>query len=88
MHVFVIHVACSDLLAALVNLGQNLLLPLLDFVTGKKATGKNGALSRHANSVAHKEAEVAWHQYQRNLQHCTSISDRINSARSVTITQN
>ena len=58
------------------------------FCNWKKATGKNGVLSRHANSATHKQAEVAWHQYQKNLQHGTSISDRINSARSVTITQN
>jgi len=26
----------------------------------KKATGKDGTLNKHANSVAHKNGEVAW----------------------------
>ena len=38
--------------------------------------------------MSHKQAEVAWDQYKYNTEHGTSISDCINSARSVTIAQN
>ena len=58
------------------------------FRNWKKATGKDGVLNRHASSVAHKQAEIAWHQYKCNSEQGTSISDRLSSARSVTITQN
>ena len=55
------------------------------FRNWKKATGKDGVLNRHANSVSHKQA---WHQYKCNSEQGTSIPDRMNSARSVTIAQN
>ena len=58
------------------------------FWNWKKATGKDGVLNRHASSVAHRQAEVAWHQYKCNSEQGTSITDRMNSARSVTIAQN
>ena len=58
------------------------------FCNWKKANGKDGVLNCHANTVSHQQAEVAWHQYKYNTVHGTSISDRINSARSVTIAQN
>ena len=58
------------------------------FRNWKKATSKDGVLNRHVNSVAHKQAEIAWHRYKCNLEQGSSISDWLNSARSVTITQN
>ena len=66
MHVFVIH---ATYLPVLVYLRR----PETSFtVTGfrnwKKATGKNGVLSRHVNSISHKSSEVAWQQYKLNLQ--------------------
>ena len=58
------------------------------FRNWKKATGKDGVLNCHASNVAHKQAEIAWHQYKCNSEQGSSISDWLNSARSVTITQN
>ena len=48
------------------------------FRNWKKATGKDGVLNRHASSVAHRQAEVAWHQYKCNSEQGTSITDRMN----------
>ena len=45
------------------------------FRNWKKATGKDGVLNRQANSVSHKQAEVAWHQYKCNSEQGTSIPD-------------
>ena len=42
----------------------------------------------HANSVSHKQGEVAWHQYKCNSEQGTSIPDCMNSARCITIKQN
>ena len=58
------------------------------FRNWKKATGKNGTLCRHENSIAHKNAEVAWDQYKQNLKKGTSISEQHDSQRATTIMQN
>ena len=61
---------------------------VIGFRNWKKATGKNGVLSRHANSISHKSSEVAWQQYKLNLQQGTSIQEWSNSNRSTKIKQN
>jgi len=58
------------------------------FRNWKKATGKDGTLNKHANSIAHKNAEVAWHQYRENMKQGTTIPEWYNSNRTTTIMQN
>jgi len=58
------------------------------FRNWKKATGKDGTLNKHANSTAHKNAEVAWHQYRENMKQGTTTPERYNSNRTTTIMQN
>ena len=47
-------------------------LTISGFCNWKKGTGKNGVLSCHANSVSHKQAEIAW-QWQWHVAPCSLL---------------
>jgi len=68
-----------------VSLGQKLHILQVGLETG---TGKDGTLNKYANSIAHKNAEVTWHQYRENMKQGTTIPERYNSNRTATIMQN
>ena len=58
------------------------------FRVWKHATGKTGALFRHSNCYSHKQGELGWSQHKLNSKKGTTKAERLESARSVTISQN
>ena len=59
------------------------------FRNWKNACGKTGGLSRHSNSLSHKQAEIAWGQYKIHSKRGTTIDRQMgNDTRSISISQN
>ena len=51
------------------------------FKDSKHATGKNGILVGHNNCISHKQAIVAWRQFQHHSKQGTSISEQLGNTR-------
>ena len=51
------------------------------FSNWKKATGKDGALLKHQRSVSHRNAIVAFREYQLTKKHDSSIANQLNRQR-------
>ena len=54
---------------------------MIGFKDWKHATGKNGILNGHNNCISHKQAVIAWKQFQLNSKRGTSISEQLDNTR-------
>ena len=61
---------------------------MVGFKDWKHATGKNGWLSKHNSSFAHRQSILAWNQYKLSLQHKTTISDQLGLCQNKQIAEN
>ena len=61
---------------------------VIGFKDWKHATGRNGILNGYNKCISHKQAVIAWKQFQLNSKRETSISEQLDNTRAELIQKN